>query len=108
MKLGLTILLALAFSGTAGAQPLSPDQIKAIIASPDRTAADRTNDQRRHPEDILAFIAVKPGITALDISAGGGYTTELLARSIGPTGKVYGQSRPRPAAPPPKPANPEG
>jgi predicted methyltransferase len=32
---------------------------------------------------------------ALDLSAAGGYTTELLARSIGPTGKVYGQSRPR-------------
>jgi predicted methyltransferase len=108
MKLGLTILLALAFSGAAGAQTLSPDQIKALIASPDRTAADRTNDQRRHPEDILAFIAVKPGIAALDISAGGGYTTELLARSIGPTGKVYGQSRPRPATPPPPPTNPEG
>jgi predicted methyltransferase len=108
MKLGLTILLALAFSATASAQTLTPEQIKAIIASPDRSAADRTNDQRRHPEDILAFIGVKPGITALDVSAGGGYTTELLARSIGPTGKVYGQSRPRPAAPPPRPTNPEG
>ena len=95
MKLVLTILLALAFSGAAGAQTLSPDQIKAIIASPDRTAADRTNDQRRHPEDILAFLALKPGLTALDLSAGGGYTTELLARALGPTGKVYGQSRPR-------------
>jgi predicted methyltransferase len=107
MRLGLTILLALAFS-PAAAQTISPAEIKAIIAAPDRTAADRTNDQRRHPEDILAFIAIKPGITALDLSAGGGYTTELLARSIGPTGKVYGQSRPRPAAPPPRPANPEG
>jgi len=108
MKLVLTILLALAFSGAAGAQTLSPDQIKAIIASPDRTAADRTNDQRRHPEDILAFLALKPGLTALDLSAGGGYTTELLARALGPTGKVYGQSRPRPATPPPAPTNPEG
>jgi len=108
MKLGLTILLALAFSATASAQTLTPEQIKAIVASPDRSAADRTNDQRRHPEDILAFIGVKPGITALDVSAGGGYTTELLARSIGPAGKVYGQSRPRPATPPPRPTNPEG
>jgi predicted methyltransferase len=107
-KLGLTLLLALAFSGGAAAQTLTPEQIKTIVASPDRTAADLTNDKRRHPADILGFIAIKPGITALDISAGGGYTTELLARSIGPTGKVYGQSRPRPAAPPPKPANPEG
>src|SRR3982750_2921662 len=95
MKLGLTILLALGLSATASAQPLTQAQIKAIVASPDRSAADRTNDQRRHPEDILAFIAVTPGITALDLSAGGGYTTELLARSIGPAGKVFGQSRPR-------------
>ena len=108
MKLGLTILLALAFSAAASAQPLTPAQIKAIVASPERSDADRTNDKRRHPEDILAFLAITPGMTALDLSAGGGYTTELLARSIGPTGKVFGQSRPRPAAPPPRPTNPEG
>src|SRR3954447_2992782 len=113
MKLGLTILLALAFSAAASAQPLTPQpltqaQIKAIVAAPDRSAADRTNDQRRHPEDILGFLAITPGMTALDLSAGGGYTTELLARAIGPTGKVYGQSRPRPATPAPRPTNPEG
>jgi predicted methyltransferase len=90
------------------AQPITTEQIKAIVASPDRTPADLTNDKRRHPEDILAFLALKPGLVALDVSAGGGYTTELLARAIGPAGKVYGQSRPRPVAPPPRPANPEG
>ena len=90
------------------AQPIATEQIKAIVASPDRTPADLTNDKRRHPEDILAFLALKPGLVALDVSAGGGYTTELLARAIGPTGKVYGQSRPRPAAPPPAPTNREG
>jgi predicted methyltransferase len=108
MRLGLILLLTLAFGGAAGAQTLKPEQIKAIVASPDRTTADRTNDKRRHPEDILGFLAITPAITALDISSGGGYTTELLARAIGPSGKVYGQSRPRPAAPPPRPANPEG
>ncbi|MBN9090453.1 MAG: class I SAM-dependent methyltransferase [Reyranella sp.] len=108
MRLGLTILLALAFGATASAETLTKEQITAIVASPDRSAADRTNDQRRHPEDILAFFAITPGTTALDLSAGGGYTTELLARSIGATGKVYGQSRPRPTAPPPRPTNPEG
>jgi predicted methyltransferase len=96
------------FAGTALAQSLSSADIKAIVASPERSAADRTNDQRRHPEEMLAFIGVKPGLIALDLSAGGGYTTELLARSIGPTGKVYGQSRPRPATPAPTPAAPEG
>jgi len=75
--------------------PLPSVQIMGILSSPDRTAADRANDLRRKPEQMLAFIGIRPGIVALDLSAAGGYTTELLARSIGQAGKVYGQSRPR-------------
>jgi predicted methyltransferase len=96
-------------SPPAGPAALSSQQIAQIVASPDRTAADRNNDARRKPEAILAFIGPRPGMTALDVSAGGGYTTELLARAIGPTGAVYGQSQPRdPNRPAPAPANPEG
>jgi predicted methyltransferase len=88
---------------------LTKEQIAGIVASPDRSAADRTNDLRRKPEEMLLFIGIRPGITALDLSAAGGYTTELLARAIGPSGIVYGQSRPRdPSRPPPPPAAPEG
>ena len=108
-----TMLLVLAIGASlaalpALAQPISTAEITKIVASPERSAADRTNDLRRHPEQILEFIAIRPGITALDVSAGGGYTTELLARSIGPTGKVYGQSRPRTGPPPTPPKAPEG
>ena len=100
-------------SHAASAQPAPPpltqEQIKQIVASPDRSAADRTNDQRRKPEQMLVFIGIRPGITALDLSAAGGYTTELLARAIGPSGVVYGQSRPRdPSRAPTPPADPEG
>ncbi|SNS92130.1 Predicted methyltransferase [Noviherbaspirillum humi] len=85
---------------------ISKERIAAIVASPDRRPADRTNDRRRKPEQILEFIGVGPGMTVLDLSAGGGYTTELLARAVGPGGKVYGQSAPRnPNAAPP--ASPE-
>ncbi|MGQ3300312.1 class I SAM-dependent methyltransferase [Reyranella sp.] len=108
MIAGTAFLLA---AGSAMAQqPNPPARIAELLASPDRSAADRTNDQRRKPADMLAFIAIVPGITALDLSAGGGYTTELLARSIGPTGAVYGQSRPPrdPNQPAPRPAAPEG
>lgn len=98
-------LLAFMAGSAMAQQPLTQAQIAAIIASADRSPADRTNDVRRKPEQTLAFIGIVPGITALDLSAGGGYTTELLARSIGPTGMVYGQSRPRDPtrAPPPAP-----
>jgi predicted methyltransferase len=88
---------------------LSSEQIAQIVKSTDRTAADRTNDERRKPEQMLGFIGIRPGIVAVDLSAGGGYTTELLTRAIGPLGKVYGQSRPRdPNRVPTPPAAPEG
>jgi predicted methyltransferase len=74
--------------------PISRERIAEIVASPDRSAADRGNDARRKPEAMLAFMGVRPGMVALDVSAGGGYTTELIARAAGPTGKVYGQSPP--------------
>ncbi len=80
-----------------------------IVASPDRSEADRTNDLRRKPEQMLGFIGIRPGIVALDLSAAGGYTTELLAQAIGPSGTVYGQSQPRdPDRVPTPPSAPEG
>jgi predicted methyltransferase len=92
-----------------GTATLSPERVAEILASPDRSAADRTNDIRRKPAQMLAFIGVWPGMVVLDLSAGGGYTTELLARAVGPSGRVYGQSAPRdPASAPPTPAAPEG
>jgi predicted methyltransferase len=101
---------ACASPDAAAPQPvLSPAQIAALLASPDRSDADRANDLRRRPAEMLAFIGVRPGMVALDLSAGGGYTTELLARAVGPTGRAYGQSVPRDAnRPPPAPAAPEG
>jgi predicted methyltransferase len=103
------VLAAHEASAQQSPPPLTQEQIKQIVASPDRSAADRTNDLRRKPEEMLLFIGIRPGITALDLSAAGGYTTELLARAIGPAGIVYGQSRPRdPSRAPPPPAAPEG
>lgn len=94
-------------AATPGA--IGSERIAALLASPDRSAADRNNDIRRKPAEMLAFIGVRPGMVALDLSAGGGYTTELLARAIGPGGRVYGQNPPRDTAnPPPRPAVPEG
>lgn len=106
----LTCLFACAVKPAESGPPtLSPQRIAQIIASPDRSVADRTNDLRRKPEQMLAFIGLHAGMVALDVSAGGGYTSELLARAIGPSGMVYGQSQPRdPNRAPPAPAAPEG
>jgi predicted methyltransferase len=45
---------------------------------------------------MLSFIGVRAGMQVLDVSAGGGYTTELLARAVGPQGVVYAQT-PKPS-----------
>ena len=67
---------------------------RAIVASADRSEADRQTDQRRNPELLLAFTGVRKGIRVLDMGAGGGYSTELLARAVGSGGTVYAQDSP--------------
>lgn len=64
----------------------------ALIAAPDRAASDRDIDKRRDPVKLLAFTGARTGMKVLDMGAGGGYSTELMARSAGPTGVVYGQN----------------
>jgi len=66
----------------------------ALMAAPDRSDADRQADRRRDPVPFLAFAGLRPGMRVLDMGAGAGYSTELVARVVGPTGMVYGQNPP--------------
>src|SRR5262245_61950144 len=74
------------------APPTSPASYAAVVSAPDRTAADRALDAGRKPDELLAFAGIRPGMRVAELGAAGGYTTELLARAVGPTGKVYGQN----------------
>jgi predicted methyltransferase len=100
------LFAAFALAGCA-TQAVDTSHYAAIVAAPDRAAADRTNDLRRKPVEMLAFMGPGPGMHVADLSAGRGYTSELLARAVGPNGKVYSQTAPRRAAATP-PAQPEG
>jgi len=62
-----------------------------VIASPIRTDQDRRMDAARHPAEFIPFTTVKPGMQVLDVSAGGGYTSQLMALAVGPTGMVWAQ-----------------
>jgi predicted methyltransferase len=42
------------------------------------TVADRANDVRRKPEQMLGFIGIHPGIVAVDLSQGGAHANEAL------------------------------
>ena len=71
-----------------------PAAIRAFVDASDRDAEDKKLDGGRKPAELLAFAGIKPGMKVADLAAGGGYTTELLARAVGPTGVVYGQNSP--------------
>jgi predicted methyltransferase len=77
----------------AAAQGGAPDYA-ALMAAPNRSDADRQADKRRDPVPFLAFAGLRPGMKVLDMGAGAGYSTELDARAVGPSGVVYGQNPP--------------
>jgi predicted methyltransferase len=66
--------------------------IKAVLDAPDREADDKELDAGRHAAELLTFMGIHPGMKVAELAAGVGYSAELLARAVGPTGVVYGQN----------------
>src|ERR1700692_991645 len=90
LALGFAVVLGIGL-GTREARAQATPDYAALIAAPDRSEADREADKRRDPLPLLKFAAPRPGMKVLDMGAGGGYSTELMARAVAPNGKVYGQ-----------------
>ena len=88
-RIGAIAIIGMLAVSSARAQQ-TPDY-EAIVASPDRADGDRQADPRRQPAKMLAFTGVKTGMKILDMEASAGYSTELLARAVGPSGAVYAQ-----------------
>ena len=70
----------------------APVDYAAIVQAADRDEADRALDMGRKPQELLSFLEVCPGMRVAELGAGGGYTSELLARAVGETGAVYVQN----------------
>lgn len=67
-------------------------QATAAVMADTRDAGDVALDSQRNPEALIAFAGIQPGMRVADLAAGGGYTTEVLARAVGPTGQVFSQN----------------
>jgi predicted methyltransferase len=95
---GLVALFSLATAIAGCATPPAndpaamPGRNTQVIASPSRTEQDRKIDAARHPAEFLAFAQARPGMKVLDVSAGAGYTSQLLALAVLPGGIVYAQT----------------
>lgn len=74
------------------APAVSADAIDTAVDDPGRTAADRERDQRDHPAQLLRWFGLKPGMTVVDLFAGGGYFSEIVGNVVGDHGRVYMQN----------------
>ena len=68
-------------TGRVYAKPMSADGAD-WLTRPDR-------DEEEQPRLAIDALKIPKGATVADIGAGSGYMTALLARQVGPTGKVY-------------------
>ena len=69
-----------------------PEPIRTAVAAADRDDKDRALDAGRKPAEVLAFFRIEPGQKIGELFAGGGYTTEIMARVVGDGGKIYAQN----------------
>lgn len=76
------------------AKPDHGPALRAAIETDARPAADRARDQDRKPFEVLTFFGIEPGMHVADMGGGDGYYTEILARYVGPQGRVYLQNSP--------------
>ena len=86
-KKTLFAILALSLASLANA-----DIFDDAVSKPSRPIDDHARDESFKPAAVLRFAGVKPGDTALDMFAGGGYFSELLSAVVGSSGKVYMQN----------------
>jgi predicted methyltransferase len=101
MSSSLVPAIFLAILAACAARPPSPADPRArtglaqeIVSAPDRTERDRSMDAHRKPVAMLTFFQVEPGMRVAELGAGGGYSTELFARAVGPRGVVYAHDTP--------------
>jgi predicted methyltransferase len=69
--------------------PSRVDAIMEAVAGENRPAADRARDPARQPAEVLRFAGVRRGQKIGEYMPGGGYFTRILAKAVGPAGKVY-------------------
>lgn len=93
MKKMASIFAALMLLMTS-AHAIDEERLTEALNSSDRSDEDKARDEARRPVEVLSFLGLEEGMTALDIMASGGWYTEVLSHAVGEDGTVLMQNSP--------------
>ncbi|MDT8427614.1 MAG: methyltransferase domain-containing protein [Pseudomonadales bacterium] len=93
--LGLSLTTPVLAQDNQEPAQLDREALTRALASQNRELTDRLRDPVRKPIDVLEFLQLQAGMSALDVYAAGGYFTVVLSHAVGPQGKVYAQNTSR-------------
>lgn len=90
---------ALLLSVAAGAAPIAASgdndaMLRDALDGSWRSAANKARDQYRHPAETLAFFAITPDMTVIELDPGSGWYTEILAPFLYDRGHLIEASAP--------------
>jgi len=86
-KLSNTFLCSLLFL-IGCSQSVSEDPVQLAVENTDRTKKFTERDKFRNPATTLNFFGIKPDMKVLELSAGGGWYTEILAPLLYDSGQL--------------------
>ena len=93
LRLLMTLMIAAMLSAcTTSPGPVSVGAANASSELPPRPQADVARDEGRKPFQVMDFLGVEAGMTAMDVMASSGYYTEALANAVTAQGRVYAQN----------------
>ncbi|KFZ36987.1 hypothetical protein HR45_13155 [Shewanella mangrovi] len=95
LPLMAALLLTPAFASVAAdnsqAVAKAVANVQTLLKAPFHQA-ELEQDKSRLPVKMVQFLNITPGMTVMDLGAGGGYSTEILSAAVGDKGTVYAQN----------------
>ena len=84
-----TLFAALLLAVSAPPALAKDEALGKSIAAPHRSQNFVARDKYRRPQEVLEFAGLKPNMTVVEVSPGGGYWTEILAPYLRDKGVYY-------------------
>jgi len=88
IKRSLLILIQLIFSNVSLSATVDENMVIIAMNKEGRLEEDAARDQRSKPEAVIPLLNLQVGDRIVDLFAGGGYYTELLATVVGENGEA--------------------